>query len=339
MKTKEVFIGGYQVRGNYDYVGDLNSNQIYDNRTKFYPGDGILYSIITNHIDFSFSYGFNSKPVPVNTTVDNIVSFLIESDKNWNKTLNEKDIKNLFSLNSEKTRFYFRIVPDDMINYVSNIDEDIGVITENFSLYVIPYINTRTNIGGIFVDNIFEPTLKIEFKEIIESESNIDNGKKIIINENLKLTKAFPVTQSINLTDQNLIRYRQYSMILFIIILVIAGIEGYINRVYLQAQITSLINIKNKTFTNNFSNANNPHKDRILEANSQSNENTQKYILSSLNDLAKSERYSDKKFEIFYIKEGNTIYEYVYSFTIINDNSITPPTYHDETTVNLNETA
>jgi hypothetical protein len=339
METKEVFIGGYQVRGNYDYVGVLNSNYIYDNRTTFFPGDGILYSLITNHIDFSFSFGFNSKPVPVNTTIDNIVSFLIESDKNWNKTLNENDIQYLFSLNNEKNRFSFRIVPDDVINYVDNIDEDIGVITENFTIYVIPYINTRTHIGGISVDNVFEPTLKIEFKEILERESNIDRGKSIIINDNLKQTKAYPVTQSVNMTDQNVARYRQYSMMLFIIILVISVIEGYINRVYLQAHITSLINRKNETFAKNFSNTNDPHKDRILEANSQSNDNTQKYILSSLNDLAKSGRYSDKKFEIFYIKEGNTIYEYVYSYTIIKDNSVTFPTYHEETTVNLNETS
>jgi hypothetical protein len=330
MQTKEVFIGGYQVRGNYDYVGDLESNYIYDNRTKFYPGDGVLYSLITNYIDFSFSYGFNSKPVSINKTIYGDVSFLIESDKKWNKTLNKDDAQNMFSLSNEEDRFSFRVIPSNIIEYVENIDKDIGVNTENFTIYVNPYINTRTSIGGIYIDNVFEPNLKIEFKEVSKSDLNMDVGKCIIISEDLTQSKAFPVTQIVNMRNQNVDKYRKYSLFLFIIILLVTFIETYISREYLRSFITSLNNRKNHAIGKK-SQSENFHNERIIKASNESKDISRKYTLNSLDDLVNSGRYSNKKFEIFYVKEGNTIYEYIYSYTIINDNPVSPHNLHEDT--------
>jgi hypothetical protein len=315
--TEEVIVGSYHVRGNYDYKSDLDLNLITDNNVS---PDYTLYSQTTNQINFNFSYGFVSYPEPSNITQENIVLFLIESDKNWNQTLNGENIQDLFFLNNENNGFTFRVIPNTIINYVDNKDEEFGVATESFSIKIIPQINTRTIMGGVYVNNSFEPTLKIRFDELSESGSNNEMGKQITIIEDFKNTEAFPVTRVDNLDNQNLAKLRIFSLLLLIMI----TIAVYKNRGLVLTNIKSIIEKREL------------HKNRILKINNQLND-WQNFMEFSLDELVESGRYSDKRFKVFYVKDDKKIHEYVYSFKIINGKNPTQNSHPPISTPHINE--
>jgi hypothetical protein len=279
-----------------------------------------LYSQIINQININFSFGFAFDPKPLNVTQENIVSFLIESNKKWNQTLDGKNIQDLFSLNNENNGFTFKIKPNTIINYVDYKDEELGVVTENFTIYVIPQITTRTNITGVYIDNTFEPILKIVFDEFSESGLNNEMGKRITIIEDFKNTEAFPVTRTNSLYNQNLANLKITSIILIIVL----TIAVYKNRGLIHVIITSIIEKREL------------HKKRILKTNGQPND-WKNYLGFSLDELVESGRYSDKRFKVFYIKEGKRIHEYVYSYTIISEKKPNQTSYPLTTTPYINE--
>jgi len=77
----------YEQVGTYDYTAKLYPNTIYDNRTTLKPGEGTVYTKITESIDTFFTYGFEGDH-PANITITYSVDVSLESP-NWKKSVFE----------------------------------------------------------------------------------------------------------------------------------------------------------------------------------------------------------------------------------------------------------
>ena len=58
-ETQIISLWEYQHSGTYDYIAKLKPNIIY-NKTTLKPGEGLLYLRITEHLNITFTYTFQS---------------------------------------------------------------------------------------------------------------------------------------------------------------------------------------------------------------------------------------------------------------------------------------
>ena len=213
-----------------------------------------------------------------------------------------------FDIEDKKDGFQFRVTPDAISSYVNHIDEETSTTTSSYTVLVTPTININSIIEEVLIDNMFEPILTIDFEETSSGE----NGKTISFNEDYEHSKVFQVTQMTTLRDENLAMYRKYSLIILSAFSILVIIRATINRESLEKHIHSLTHVMNSTVEKNKDDL---HKNRVLNDN-QPFPDKKGNMICSLDELVKSGRYSDKKFEIFYIKEGDTIRTTAITFSI-----------------------
>jgi len=162
----------YHHTGTYDYVAQLKPNIIY-NKTTLAPGEGTLYTAITDHINITFTYTLTSNPTPTTTTTQHQTTIEIESTGKWTKTLNPTQKQEIFQL-TETLNFTLQIDKTKIQPLVDLIDSEIGIRTATYSININPTIHTTAETSAGTIDETFTPTLLIAFKTDPNTGNYID---------------------------------------------------------------------------------------------------------------------------------------------------------------------
>jgi hypothetical protein len=153
----------YQHDGQYDYIAQLASNNLY-NKTTLKPGEGILYTDITDGINVTFTYTFNCS-FPANMTVQYVEDEFMQSS-NWNKTISASPPETLNF--SETSTAQFSLAQSINVTALdelkSSIDQETGAPTSEFSLVIQPEIQVTANTTVGTINEPFTPNMTMTFQ-------------------------------------------------------------------------------------------------------------------------------------------------------------------------------
>lgn len=153
----------YYHDGQYDYIAQLASNNLY-NKTTLKPGEGMLYTKITKLINVTFTYTFNCT-LPANTTIQYITDESMQSS-NWAKTIVASPSNTLDFSKTNVAQFSTKqsvnlTALDELKN---SIDKETGTYTQEYSLIIQPQIRVIANTSVGIVNEPFAPNMTMSFK-------------------------------------------------------------------------------------------------------------------------------------------------------------------------------
>lgn len=191
-EERSIPLGTYRHNGNYTYIAKLKPNEIY-NKTTLEPGEGTIYTRITESLDITFSYTFETSRLgPANITTEYIINAYLDTPE-WSKQINSSNINTLSSINTTTEQFSnnFFINVSSVDEIVKTINNEIGAhtATSNYNYTIRPQIHTVATTDAGTIDEHFDPTITIGFR--YES----DKGYYITI-EGLQNTKSSVLTQT-----------------------------------------------------------------------------------------------------------------------------------------------
>jgi len=191
-EIQTVILGIYWHNALYDYAAELKPNIIYENKTILKPGEGTLYTAITNKINLSFTYSLTSNPPPETANITlKTLTIEIESPEKWIKTLSETSIKEIFKLKGS-LNFTLEIACAKIRELVDKIDKEIGTYTSTYNIYIMPEIQVNARISTKTIEETYAPKLTIAFKTGTEKGSYIS-----IENLNQRVQKKITETRRV----------------------------------------------------------------------------------------------------------------------------------------------
>jgi len=154
----------YEQVGKYDYTAKLKPNIIY-NQSAIKPGQGILYTRITEYINTTFSYTFelSGSDHPANITIEYSINAYLEPPP-WKKRINIVPPTTLTSIETTaELSANYLVNVTSLEETFSAIQSETGTSITQYNLTITPEIHTIaiTDVGTI--DQHFTPTLKITF--------------------------------------------------------------------------------------------------------------------------------------------------------------------------------
>jgi len=163
-QEKLISLCTYEQIGTYDYTAKLKPNVIY-NQTTLKPGQGILYTRITEYINTTFSYTFELSGLdsPANITIEYSINAYLESPQ-WSKQFKIVPSSTLNSIGTTaELSSNYLINVTAFKEMFSAIQSETGTYRAQYNLTITPEIHTfaSTDVGTI--DNNFTPTLKVIF--------------------------------------------------------------------------------------------------------------------------------------------------------------------------------
>jgi len=197
----------YQHLGVYDYTAQLKPNLIY-NKTTLKPGEGPIYLRITESINFSSTYTFQSNK-QANANITYSVSEYVQSTT-WTKQLNTTKET---TINGIGTNIEIPIdkIPSISVNTIQSLaaqlDQEIGVYSSEYNATVTIKIQTTAETTEGTINEQFNPTLTLTFKR--------GTGEGDIINiQGLENTKNGAMTQENTIHNDWVInqRYASYGL-------------------------------------------------------------------------------------------------------------------------------
>ncbi len=175
----------------YNYTAKLQQpNYIYDNKSTIGPNDGPIYILITEYLNVSFTYTFEST-LTANTTIKYTTTGYIVTAR-WikqNFTIPQKTVTN----NSDTTTITADITTIDVKSiqaFVAKINsEEIGVSTGNFNVTITTNIFLTAETQAGIINEPLTATLTLAF------QSGAPEGNIILV-QNLQTTKNGEITQT-----------------------------------------------------------------------------------------------------------------------------------------------
>jgi len=164
LPTEEVrttTLGTYKHTGTYDYIAKLKSNTIY-NQSTLKPDEGILYTDITEYLNITFSYTFQSSQ-EANITLEYTINAILESAE-WNKNFNivPHTIQNSISnITQFSNNYLLNISLFKDLKYV--IEQETKSRSTDYNVTLRPEIHNIANNNLIAIDEHFTPALTVMF--------------------------------------------------------------------------------------------------------------------------------------------------------------------------------
>lgn len=152
----------YKHIGTYDYTAKLKPNIIY-NQSTLKLGQGLIYKSITEYINTTFSYTFESSQ-EANITTEYSIDVIIGSPR-WNKTFNivpQTTLNSISNITEFSNNYLLNITSVEELKNVINQETNARVTDYNVTLR--PEIHTIANNNITTIDEYFTPTLTMTFK-------------------------------------------------------------------------------------------------------------------------------------------------------------------------------
>jgi hypothetical protein len=302
----------YMQDGTYDYIVKLTSNLIYNNKTTLVPGEGIIYIPITEYINITFTYTFESD-LNANTTVTYIANEAIVAAR-WTRetyTVPQKTIVN----SSNETSFSIDIPPitvKSMDALVGSINGEIGVSTGNYNITIVTTatLNAETSAGII--------NEQLNANLLLGIERGATEGDIVSVG-NLETVKTGEITQT-ETTSYDWVTNEQYASYATLTTALFGlAVCAYF---YLQTRPPAIATAQEKLLQD----LREPYEDIIVEADEGQTPQGQTIVtMKTLEDLVKiadtltkpiihfqklSSSESIEPIDIFYVVDNTTRYEY-----------------------------
>ncbi len=312
-ETQTTTLCTYTQDGTYDYIAKLEQpNLIYENKSTLKPGEGIIYWQITEHINITFNYIFESS-LNANTTIKYTVNEYVKTPRWTRQTLTIPQEIIVDSSHSTSCSVDIpKIDIDSIAALVSSINSEIGVSTSNYNVTITTTIILNAETAEGTINEPFTETLTLAFLR------GTPQGHIISI-ENLKTTKTGKITETQTI-HYDWVKNQQYASYATSAVAII-GLALFIMLFFKtrppQAQIPPEKLIQDLT---------EPYEDILVEATEEPTTRGQTTVtMKSLGDLVKIadtlskpiihiqellSKENEEPLHIFYILDGTTQYEY-----------------------------
>jgi len=214
VETQTIPLCEYRHIGNYDYEAKLKPNIIY-NKTTLKPGEGPLYLRITESLNLTFTYTFQSNK-EANSTIKYSVQEYLQSPK-WTKQLNTTITETTINETGNQIEIPVNNIPPISIatleSLANQINQEIGVSTSEYNATITTKIQIIAETSEGTINELFNPTLAIAFKR------GTTEGDLLII-QGLENTKTGAITQEHTIHRDWVInqRYGSYALTLVALI-------------------------------------------------------------------------------------------------------------------------
>ncbi|MGB9778864.1 MAG: hypothetical protein ACPLW8_05615, partial [Candidatus Bathyarchaeales archaeon] len=163
-EQKIITLCTYTQNGSYDYIAQLKPNSLY-NKTTLKAGEGILYTKITELVNVTFTYTFNSS-LPANITLNYSFNMYLESPRWPRRSLAEvpPTVLNFTGKSTAQLQTIQSINVTALDELKNAIDGETGTYTSEYSLVLQPVINVtaETSVGEI--NETFTPFMNMSFR-------------------------------------------------------------------------------------------------------------------------------------------------------------------------------
>ena len=150
----------YKHVGTYDYTAKLSSNVIY-NQSELKPGQGTLYTEITEYINTAFSYTFESSQ-EANITVEYKIDVIFPS---WSKAFSIVPQTKLNSVgNSTKFSNNYLVNITSLQELKGTLEQETRIRVSDYNVTIRPEIHTIANNNIATIDEYFTPTMTMTFR-------------------------------------------------------------------------------------------------------------------------------------------------------------------------------
>lgn len=206
-ETQTIPLWEYQHLGIYNYTAQLKPNLVY-NKTTLTPGEGPVYLRITESINFSFTYTFQSSK-QANANITYSISQNIQSTK-WTKQLNTTT-ETTISTTGNNIEIPIDTIPPISVNTIQSLaaqlDQEIGVYSSEYNATITIKIQATAQTTEGTINEQFNPTLTLTFKR--------GTGEGDIIDiRGIENTKTGAKTQQITIYNDWVLnqRYASYGL-------------------------------------------------------------------------------------------------------------------------------
>ena len=187
----------YKHIGNHTYVAKLGPNIIY-NQSTLEPGEGTLFTGITEYINTTLSYTFESSQ-NASITIEYSIDVIIGSPK-WSKSFNIVPHTTLNSIGN-----ITRSSNDYLVNITSvqelkkAIEDETGARVSDYNVTIRPEIHTIASNNIATIDEYFTPTIVMAFKYGTPEGNYISTtGLEHIRPNEITDTRRIPIPEVIN---------------------------------------------------------------------------------------------------------------------------------------------
>jgi hypothetical protein len=184
-ETQTISLCEYQNIGTYDYTAKLGPNIMYGKST-LKPGEGTLFFRITEYLNITFTYAFQSNR-EANVTIKYSTREYLESAQ-WIKQLNATT-ETSFSGTGSRVEIPITDLPPISTAVVESLNDalnqEMGVYTSEYNATVVTHMQilAETSVGNINVT--FDPTLTVAFHHgttqgdaiTVDGLENTQNGR------------------------------------------------------------------------------------------------------------------------------------------------------------------
>lgn len=180
---KTITLCRYAQEGQFYYTVYLKNNTIY-NKTILQPNEATIFKKITDHIDASFNYNFNSY---CNHTISGSYTLIAQIKTDiWEK---EYNLIPKTTFNTDNFNIKFPINVTHYENIIKNITNEIGITAQNPLLNITCIITTTAKTDQGYIYDYFTPKLTIPLqKNIIEIKGNLTQTKQGALQTTIKTT-------------------------------------------------------------------------------------------------------------------------------------------------------
>lgn len=195
-ETKTTTLWTYRHVGTYDYTAKLKSNIIY-NQSELKPGQGTIYTEITEYINTTFSYTFESSQ-EANITTEYSIDVILRSAK-WSKTLHSVPKTKLNS-----TGMVTIFSNNYLVNIASvqelkkTLEEETKAHVSDYNVTIQPEIHIIANSSITTINEYFTPTMTMTFGQTSEGSCISTTGLERTRPNAITDTKKTPVPGVMN---------------------------------------------------------------------------------------------------------------------------------------------
>ena len=299
VKKEDQVVFTYLHVGDYNYTAKLTPN-LYYNKTTLRAGEGRLFTSITKEVDINFVYNFTTSLKPEELSINHGLDIRLESPKRWNKTLSSSEMNKIFWIN-DGLDFSMRINTTSLEKYMNLIDEEVGVRSTDYYVFISPRISVNALINSRKLNDIFTPTLKISYL------SATNEGSYISIDD-LHQNKFGNIVETKNTRLEWVDNQRYLSIALFTASIIVMSLSAYM---YIKTRPKDTRSKVLEKITSKY-------KEGIVNSQQVPTEMARSMEFESFEDLYKVSElmsrpiihYKDKNQHIFYVIDDSTKYHF-----------------------------
>jgi uncharacterized protein DUF5305 len=160
-KTVATPLFGYGESGTFTYLAHLKNNTLY-NSSNLTPGNGTLFSAITDWVNVSFEFHLTAN-VPVNATCVASVAVILQSPA-WSKPLFSETVSTtIVDGNSGSLSAVYDANVTNITSIASAIEKETGYVPSAYSVVISPTIRSSIGYGESSTGVSFFPSLTLNF--------------------------------------------------------------------------------------------------------------------------------------------------------------------------------